>query len=105
MLLDPDFVMLPLANGLLAVGRTRMFCQVSVFGTVLLELTVNVSCVEVTVSGVVPPLALLLMFFPEVGSPSILRVGSGQQDVSKMKPAGTFRMIVPVPTSPPADSV
>src|SRR6266478_4346487 len=94
MMLDPDFVMLPLASGLTAVGRTRMFCQVSVFGTVLLELTVNVSCVEVKVSGVTPPLTLLLMFFEELGSPLIIRAGSGQQFVSKMKPAGTFRMIV-----------
>jgi hypothetical protein len=82
-----------------------MSCQVSVFGTVLLEETVNVSWVEVTVSGVTPPLALLLMFFVELGSPSILMVGSGQQFVSKMNPAGTFRMMVPVPASPDEDSV
>src|SRR5882724_10000491 len=97
----PDLVIIPSANGAPAVGRTRRFCQVSVFGTVLLAVTVNVTCVEVMVNGITPPLILLLMFFKrEAGSPLILIVGIGQHDVSKMNPGAAFRMIVPVPTFP-----
>src|SRR5882724_1606399 len=97
----PDLVMLPLANGLPAMGRTRRFCQVSLFVTLLEEVTVNVTCVGFTLSGIIPLLTLLLMFFVRVlGSPLILMVGNGQHVVAKTKPAGTLRMIVPVPTSP-----
>src|SRR5436190_7089777 len=61
----PVLVILPLANGVAAAGRTRMFCQVSEQATPLLlaTLTVKVICVvvrEVTATEV--PLATLLMF-------------------------------------------
>src|SRR6266540_1051914 len=105
----PVLVMLPLANGLLAVGRTRMFCQVSEQLTPLLlaTLTVKVICVVVLeVIAAEVPLATALMFLlslPPPASRSIRTVGAVPL-VSKTNPAGAFRMIVPVPTSPPAYS-
>src|SRR5438309_1915743 len=101
MLLDPDFVILPLANGVLAVGRTRMFCQVRVHGLppALLEVIVIVRFVVVTMAPMVAPLARLLMFLLAFAPPFITTVGR-MPPVSKTKPAGTRRTIVPVPTSP-----
>src|SRR6266446_6595824 len=97
----PDSVMFPLPKGLPAMGRTRRFCQVSMFVTLLEDVTVNVTCVGFTLSGIIPLLILLLMFFVSwFGSPLILIVGNGQHVVAKTKPAGTLRMMVPVPTSP-----
>src|SRR5438046_1796055 len=61
----PLFVILPLASGLLADGRTRMFCHVSESVTLpLLELvTVRVICVVVRdVIATAVPLATLSIF-------------------------------------------
>jgi hypothetical protein len=41
----PVFVMLPLASGLLATGRTRRFCQVSEFVAFALVLLVTVKVI------------------------------------------------------------
>src|SRR5260370_14392983 len=67
---------LPLAKGVPATGRTRTFCQVKVLVTLLTELTVKVSCVEVTeVIATEVPLPTPLIFL-EVAPPSILTVGA-----------------------------
>src|SRR5437867_10912334 len=59
----PDLVMLPLANGVPAVGRTRTFCQVNLFFSLLLLLSVIVivMLLVVTVAGIVELLAKSLM--------------------------------------------
>src|SRR2546425_7490914 len=51
----PDLVMLPLAKGVPAVGRTRTFCQVNLFFSLLLLLAVMVivMLLAVTVAGMV----------------------------------------------------
>src|SRR5215470_5860172 len=95
---------LPTARGVPAVGRTRTFCQVKVLVTPLaLELvTVKVSCVEVTelIATDVPLETPLILFLEE---PVIFTVGA-VPPVSKTKPAGALRMMVPVPTLPLAFS-
>src|SRR5438093_1718282 len=101
----PVLVMLPLARGLAAVGRTRTFCHVSEQLTppLLAALTVKVICVVVLdVIAAEVPVATALMFLLSVPPPanrSIRTVGAVPL-VSKINPAGAFRMIVPVPTSP-----
>jgi len=101
----PVLVILPLAKGLAALGRTRMFCQVSEQDTppLLARLTVKVICVVVRdVTATEVPLATPLMFLLSLPPPinlSILTVGAVPL-VSKINPLGAFRMIVPVPTSP-----
>src|SRR6185369_4715544 len=100
----PALVILPMAKGLLAVGRTRTFCQVSLqVAPELAVLTVNVSWVEVTeVMGPAAPLTIPFIFaglLPVALIRSILTVGA-TPPVSKMKPVGALRMIVPFPTSP-----
>ena len=105
----PVLVRLPLAKGLLAVGRTRMFCQVSkqVTPLPLATLTVKVICVVVLelIAAEVPVAAplMFLLSLPVPASRSIRTVGA-VPPVSKTNPAGAFRMIVPVPTSPLAYS-
>src|SRR2546427_12986803 len=105
----PLSVMLPLARGLLAVGRTRTFCQVSeqVTPPLLAALTVKLICVVVLeVIAAEVPVATALMFLlsvPPPASRSIRTVGA-VPPVSKRNPLGAFRMIVPVPTSPVAYS-
>src|SRR5438045_3089414 len=102
----PPRVRLPLASGVPAVGRTRTFCQVSVQRTppLLGTVTVKVSWVEVTdVIATAVPLETPLMFL-EADPPLILTVGAVPA-VSKTKPAGAVRVIVPVPTLPLAFSV
>src|SRR6266404_3745238 len=90
---------LPLARGVPAMGRTRTFCQVKVLLTRLTELTVKVSCVEVTeVIATEAPLPAPLIFF-EVAPPSILTVGA-TPPVSNIHPFGTFKIMVPRPTLP-----
>src|SRR5439155_17340517 len=100
----------PIARGVPAVGRTRTFCQVSeqVIPLWLLLATVKVSCdcdTEV-IAMAVPLLAplMLLAWEPLPFSLAITTVGA-VPPVSKTKPLGAFRMIVPVPTSPVAFSV
>src|SRR5258708_6213161 len=68
---------LPLANGVPAVGRTRTFCQVIVQSAALLgDVTVKVSCVEVTdVIATEVPLETALMFLA-ADPPLILTVGA-----------------------------
>src|SRR5881394_1893743 len=100
----PVLVMLPLARGVAALGRRRMFCQVSeqVTPPLLAAVTVKVICVVVRdVTATDAPLATPLMFLLSWPPPSIrstLTVGAVPL-VSKTNPAGAFRMIVPVPTS------
>src|SRR5437879_343772 len=99
---DPDLVMLPVANGVPAVGRTRMFCHVSLHGLPpeLLPVIVTVRFVVVTVTAMVAPLVSPLIFLLAVAPPFINTVGAGAL-VAKMNPAGQFSTISPVPTSPP----
>jgi len=56
----PVSTIFPLARGLIAVGRTRTFCQVSVFGVdpLLAEVTVKLKVVEVTLGVIAPPLVV-----------------------------------------------
>ena len=100
------FLLVAAVGGLLlAVGRTRMFCQVSEQVTPLLlaRLTVKVICVVVleVIAAEVPVAAPLtfLLSPPPPASRSIRTVGA-VPPVSKANPARAFRMIVPVPTSP-----
>src|SRR5439155_25956264 len=86
-------------------GRTRRFCQVNVFAAELVDVMVNVICVDVTeLTASEVPLAVLLMFLPLLLSPLMRTVGA-VPPVSKTKPVGTLRMIVPLPASPEAVSV
>src|SRR5438552_9820682 len=100
---------LPPANGVLAEGRTRMFCQVSEQVTPLLLglVTVKVICVALLdVIAAEEPSARPLMFpllGPVPADLSILTVGA-VPPVSKTNPLGAFRMMVPVPTSAEAIS-
>ena len=61
----PDSVILPLARGLPAVGRTWIFCQVSVLPPLLLllllDVILTVNVVGVTTTGIVPPSGRLLI--------------------------------------------
>ena len=93
----PVLVILPLAKGLAAEGRTRMFCQVSEQLTppLLATLTVKVICVVVLeVIAAAVPLATALMFLLSLPPPinrSIRTVGAVPL-VSKTNPVGVFRM-------------
>src|SRR6266511_3457024 len=101
--------MLPLAKGLLAVGRTRMFCQVSEQVTPLLLASDTVKVICVVLRDVIAaevPLATPLMFLLSLPPPpnlTILTVGAAPP-LSKTNPLGAFRMIVPVPTFAEATS-
>src|SRR6266496_1996142 len=78
----PVLVILPLAKGLAALGRTRTFCQVSEHATppLLATLTVKVICVVVLeVIAAEVPLATALMFLLSLPPPislSTLTVGA-----------------------------
>src|SRR5262245_20327261 len=92
---------LPLANGAPAVGRTRTFCQVSLHRTplALVLVTVNVNCVVVTdvIATDVPlPTPLMLLPLPPLPLRRSMRTVGAVPPVSKMKPPGAFKMIVPV---------
>jgi len=100
---------LPLASGVPAVGRTRTFCQVSlqVMPLALEAVTVKTSCVLlIEVIAAVVPLArslILLALLPEPVSRVTKTVGA-VPPVSKTKPAGALRIIVPLPMLPLAFS-
>ena len=98
----PELVMLPPANGVPAMGRTRIFCQVNLFGVaegLLLTVTEMLIAVAVTVAEMVEPLAVLLILRVAVESP-FTRTATAAV-VSKTSPLGAFRMMVPVLISPP----
>src|SRR6266404_4732329 len=104
MMLDPDFVIRPLAKGTPVVGRTRIFCHVSVHGLppeLLLAIVID-KFVVVTVTAMVAPLVSPLMFLLALEPPFINTVGAGEL-VANTNPLGTFRTIVPTPTSPPLE--
>src|SRR5678815_4967998 len=106
----PPRARLPLANGVPAVGRTRTFCQVSLQVTPLaLELvTVKTRCVLVTeVMAIAVPLETPLILLAEPPEPvtRVTRTVGAVPPVSKRKPAGAIRVIVPRPTLPLAFSV
>ncbi|BAN36477.1 hypothetical protein SCD_n02677 [Sulfuricella denitrificans skB26] len=96
----PVLVILPLANGELAVGRTRMFCQVNEFVLELAAVTVKVICVAVTVGAgaAAVPVGVSLMFLVLVLLPVTTTLTAAA--VSNSKPLGALRMMVPVETSP-----
>ena len=99
----------PKASGVPATGRTRTFCQVSLQVTPLaLELvTVKTNCVLVTeVIATAVPLAKPLMLLPLLPEPvsRVTNIVGAVPPVSKIKPMGALRKIVPVPTLPLAFS-
>ena len=105
----PLSVMLPLAKGLLAVGRTRTFCQVSEHVTppLLAVFSLNfIWVVEMVLIASAVPLATPSMFAVLAPVPAIrvTRTVGAVPPVSKMNPLGALRMIVPVLTSPLAAS-
>src|SRR5882724_4432397 len=90
----PPLERLPLAKGVPAAGRTRMFCQVNCEG--LADTAETVYVIDVGVNAVTLPCIGTLPV------PLILTldtVGLGLL-VSNKKPTGALIMIVPVPTSP-----
>jgi hypothetical protein len=106
----PDDVILPLASGAPVVGRTRTFCHINEFVTPLLlaDVIEKVICVEVTaLTATLVPLATPLIFLLPPPFPPILVIKTVGvvPPVSKMNPAGTFRMIVPTPALPLEDSL
>ncbi len=100
----PVLVILPLANGVLVVGRTRMFFQVSEFCTPPKEVAVTVNCSVVAVMAVIAtevpdatPLIFLLSFpLPAV---RVINTVGAIPPVSNANPVGTLRMMVPIATS------
>src|ERR1041385_6886297 len=105
----PLDLMLPLDMGRPTVGRTRMFCQVMLSKVLplLLLVTVKVSWLVVTevTANVVPLLAALLMLTDPMPPAFWMNTVGAVPPVSKMKPAGGLRLMVPVPTWPPTVSV
>ena len=107
----PVLVMLPLASGLMAVGRTRTFCQVSELVTAPLLALLIVKVIWLVLIEVIAaevPLATELMFLLLLPLPpilSILTVGA-VPPVSKMNPLGALRMMVVFapPASPELNS-
>src|SRR6266566_9604980 len=105
----PVLIILPLTRGLLAVGRTRRFCQVSEQVTAVLLEFVTVNVIWALVREVMPtevPLATPLMLLALVPLPvrRVTKTVGAVPPVSKMKPLGALRMMVPVPTSAVAAS-
>src|SRR5262252_1883629 len=91
---------LPRARGVPALGRTRTFCQVNLQVTPLaLELvTAKTSCVLVTeVMAIAVPLATALILPLELPLPvrRVTNTVGAVPPVSKTKPVGTLRMMVP----------
>src|SRR5215468_3785226 len=106
----PLQVRLPLARGVPAVGRTRTFCQVNlqVMPLALEAVTVKTSWVLLTeVMERAVPLVTSLMLLAELPEPvnRVINTVGAVPPVSKRKPLGAFRMMVPVPTLPLAFSV
>lgn len=107
--LVPERVMLPLAKGEPADGRTWMFEINNVFGTApeppLAEEMVNVMAEVVTlVAAKLLPVAVELMFFDEP-PPAVTNADTvAEALVLNTNPLGAVKMIVPVPISPTADS-
>src|ERR1051325_552426 len=99
--LVPDSVMLPLARGVPAVGRTWMLVQVSVLADELavLIVAVMVEPLAATVALKVPFKAVPLMLFAAVPLPAVTRSDTVTLEL-KMNRLGAVRMIVPVPMSP-----
>jgi hypothetical protein len=101
-------VMLPLANGIPKIGRTKMLDQVKVFGTLLLllavMLTLMVLVVIVTGPIELPTGTVFTLWTARFVSPKV-RVTTGVAPVSKMKPDGAFNTISPVPIWPGPVSV
>src|SRR5262245_35282724 len=105
----PLRVRLPLASGVPALGRTRTFCQVRLQVTPLaLEaVTVKTNCVLVTeVMATAVPLATSLMLLAELPEPvsRVTETVGAVPPMSKRKPLGALRTMVPVPTLPLAFS-
>src|SRR5216683_2499062 len=105
----PVLVILPLARGLLAVGRTRRFCQVSEQVTALTLELVTVNEIWVLVREVIAtevPLATPLMLLALLPLPvrRVTKTVGAVPPVSKMNPLGALRIMVPVPTSAVAAS-
>ena len=101
----PLRVRLPLASGVPVVGRTRTFCQVreQVIPEALEAETVNTSWVLVTeVMAAAAPLERSLMLLAELPEPvnRVTNTVGAVPAVSKTKPAGALRTMVPVPTFP-----
>src|SRR6266567_1630419 len=105
----PVLVILPLARGLLAVGRTRRFCQVSEQVTAVVLELLTVSVIWVLLAEVIAtevPLATPLMLLPLLPLPvrRVTKTVGAVPPLSKMNPLGALRMIVPIPTSAVAAS-
>src|SRR5262245_23025974 len=102
----PLRVRLPLASGVPAAGRTRTFCQVNVQRAppLLGAVTVKVSCVVVTelIARELPLLAPLIDL--EADAVEVILTDGAVPPVSKTKPVGALRMMVPVPALPLAFS-
>lgn len=100
----PLFVMLPLASGMPAVGRTAIPDQVILPGQIVDTAdTVIVIVVDVTVAALESN-ARFVWFWP-VQPPLPLLSATATvtaTDVRNSKPLGAFRMIVPIPMSPTA---
>jgi hypothetical protein len=106
----PESVIDPEASGVPAEGRTRTFCHVRLQVTpeLLTEDTVKVICVVlIEVMATEVPLATPLILRPLPPTPPTLvtRTVGAVPPVSKTKPLGALRTIVPVPMSPDAPSV
>src|SRR2546422_603688 len=100
----PVFVILPVAKGVPAAGRTRIFCQVNVLGVLPLlcvEIVILIVFV-VTVAVMVEPSATLLMFLVDVELPFTRTVTVTL--VLKTNPLGAFRIMSPRPTFAATDS-
>lgn len=99
----PVLVILPEANGVPAVGRTLTFCQVKESITPLLVAAeiVIVNCVVVAVTAIVEPLArsLMLRLLLPLPAVRVTKTVGAVPPVSKTKPDGTFKRMVPVPIS------
>ena len=98
----PAETRLPLARGVPAVGRTRIFCQVSEQTTppLLMFVTEKVRFVGVRfVIAMEVPLATPLMFseFAPLPPTRVTSTFGSGVFVSKINPAGTFRMTFPKP--------
>src|SRR5215475_5998014 len=97
---------LPRTRGVPAVGRTLTFCQVNVQrAPPLLEtVTVKVSWVVVTelIARELPLLAPLIDL--EADAVEVILTDGAVPPVSKTKPVGALRMMVPVPALPLAFS-
>src|SRR4030095_3476479 len=101
---------LPLANGVPAVGRIRTFCQVSLQVTPLALALVTVKTNWVLVTELIAtavPLATPLTLLPLLPDPAnrVTNTVGAVPPVSKTKPLGALRIMVPVPTLPLAFSV